>query len=66
MALRPSERDEYLVQTREDVAHIRAQIDHLVAGHADHEDRIRKIEHRIWSIPGSLLAAILTFLGFHH
>ena len=63
--LRAYERDEVLMQVREDVAVIRTHVENLRGEAGDHEARLRKLERRIWGVPGSLMVALLAALGVH-
>lgn len=46
---------------REDVGYIRAKVERI----PELEERTRKLEKRIWGVPGSLLVALLAAFGIH-
>jgi hypothetical protein len=56
--MRPKERDDVLLGMASDIAYIKAKIEVL----PDYERRLRSLEKWRWAIPGSLIAALLTFL----
>lgn len=59
--LKQSERDALMIDMHSRLARIEVRVEVL----PDHEDRIRKVERRIWGVPGSLLVALLAVLGVH-
>jgi len=60
------QRDELLLDMYRRVGRIEAHTETLVTTSDDHEDRLRKVEKRQWSVPGiSIIVAILAALGLH-
>lgn len=53
---------EQIAAIREDTGYIRSKLEVV----DDHEDRLQKVEHRVWSVPGSLIAALVAALVSTH
>lgn len=64
--LHPHDRDIVLLDMARRIGKIEANSETVVNVVGQHEDRIRALEKRQWSVPGtSLLLALLAFFGVH-
>lgn len=59
--MKTDERDALLIDMHGRLSYIQAKVETL----PDHEDRIRKLERRVWGVPGSMMVALMAALGFH-